>query len=164
MTSFLKRLSKASCDSPSLKVTVANTLTSFRILFHKQNPACALGQWIAAGFARLWLLTSALMPDGKDVLLYFFQAHCSAYMMSLLPNPRRQKRLDCFKHLPIAHCGADNRTIIADSTFGVKGRPTCDSRFTGAVTALTRSWLPTDRLLPRDRRGNDRCRARHVEL
>jgi len=29
MTSFLKRLSKLSWDSPSLKVTVANRLTSF---------------------------------------------------------------------------------------------------------------------------------------
>ena len=29
MTCFLKRLSKFSCDSPSLRVTVANTLTSF---------------------------------------------------------------------------------------------------------------------------------------
>lgn len=69
MTSFLKRLSKASCDSPSLKVTVANTLTSFRILSHKQNPACVVRQWIAAGFARLWLLTSALMPVCKVPLL-----------------------------------------------------------------------------------------------
>jgi hypothetical protein len=29
MTDFLNRLSRASCDSPSLKVTVANTFTSF---------------------------------------------------------------------------------------------------------------------------------------
>ncbi len=29
MTSLRNRLSRASCDSPSLKLTVANTLTSF---------------------------------------------------------------------------------------------------------------------------------------
>ncbi len=35
MTCFLKRLSKASCDSPSFKVTDVNTLTSFlsQVLF-----------------------------------------------------------------------------------------------------------------------------------
>jgi hypothetical protein len=53
MTDFLKRLSRLSCDSPSRKVTVANTPTSFLLpdLSRHKKPACAFAYWIAAGFA-----------------------------------------------------------------------------------------------------------------
>jgi len=55
MTDFLKRLSRLSCDSPSRKVTVANTPTSFlcQISADTKNPACVFSYWIAAGFVRL---------------------------------------------------------------------------------------------------------------
>jgi hypothetical protein len=55
MTDFLKRLSRLSCDSPSRKVTVANTPTSFLLpdLSRNKKPACAFVYWIAAGFVRL---------------------------------------------------------------------------------------------------------------
>jgi hypothetical protein len=86
MTSFLKRLSKASWDSPSRKVTVANTLTSFR---HQdpngtENPAGARLCWMAAGSAQLWLLTFAAIPAFSILRL---AGTCSVYMTSILLNP-----------------------------------------------------------------------------
>ncbi len=57
MTSFLKRFRRLSCDSPSLKDTVANTLTSFLLPDNEWQTICAehrkpglrIQTWMAAG-------------------------------------------------------------------------------------------------------------------
>jgi hypothetical protein len=67
MTSFLKRLRRLSCDSPSRRLTVANTLTSFQRKGCFQSDVCAghrkpglrIIHWTAAGLARLWLFHTA---------------------------------------------------------------------------------------------------------
>lgn len=67
MTSFLKRLRRLSCDSPSRRLTVANTLTSFQRNGYFQSNICAghkkaglrIIHWTAAGLARLWLFHTA---------------------------------------------------------------------------------------------------------
>jgi hypothetical protein len=152
MTDFLKRLSRASCDSPSLSVTDANTFTSFPssnlnqltiyiysghkktgLLAHNTlggNRACmTLAVDLSPFFALKTLMLGVFTANGTAIRTHSLGSHGVGLL-----NLGHKKPLVAYQSASAVHPYADNKTIIPDYSQSVKA----STRFCMAMDSPSR--------------------------